>query len=59
MSRKRDREIAEEIRGMIALGDPNWRRAVLAHLTQMMQRPDGAKTVAEVIKVLSERTKKS
>jgi hypothetical protein len=59
VSRKRDREIAEEIRDMIALGDPNWRRAALAHLKQMMQHPDSAKTIAGVIKVLSERTKKS
>ena len=59
MSRKRDRQIADEIREMIALGDPKWRKAVLAHLSEMMQRPDGAKTVAGVFKVLSERAKKS
>jgi hypothetical protein len=59
VSRKRDREIADEIREMIALGDPNWRTAALAHLKDMMQRPDSAKTVAGVIKVLSERAKTS
>lgn len=55
MSNKRDKEIAEEIREMIALGDPRWRKAALAHLKEMMHQPDSAETVAKVIKNLSER----
>ena len=59
MSRKRDQEIAQEIRDMIAMGDPRWRKAAVAHLKEMMDRPQGATTVAKVIQVLSDRAKTS
>ena len=59
MSSQRDKEIAEQIREMIALGDPRWRKAALSHLKQMMDQADSAETVAKVIKNLSERINKS
>lgn len=58
MSGRRDQEIAQHVRDLIAVGDGRWRKLAVEHLKLMMEQDDGAKKVARLIKVLSEKAKK-
>ena len=58
MSESRDKEIAQQVKDLIATGDVRWRKLAIEHLKQMMDQDDGAQRIARVIQVLSEKAKK-
>ena len=58
MSVRRDQEIAQHVRDLMAMGDTRWRKLAIEHLKKMMDQDDGAAKVARVVKVLSEKAKK-
>ena len=55
---REDRELAEYIRSAYELGDPQWRKMAIAHLKRMMSDPKKAKRIADVVKALSEKSKR-
>ena len=58
MSESRDKEIAQQVKDLMATGDVRWRKLAIEHLKQMMDQDDGAQRIARVIQVFSEKAKK-
>lgn len=54
----RDKEIAQQVKDLMATGDVRWRKLAIEHLKQMMDQDDGAKRIARVIQVLGEKAKR-